>query len=125
MIKIIKIGNITLDNALFLKESFNVKNVKAVSFDTVGGNKIIYESIKRDNANNITLESLDNGWIKENTLKEILLLANNIDLRVLLHTSNGHSFYARFRLEENDVIQTEQIYEGSIWYKVTILMAYA
>ena len=125
MIKIIKIGNITLDNALFLKESFSVKNVRAVSFDTVGGNKIIYESIKRDNANNITLESLDNGWIKENTLKDILLLANSINLKILLYTSNGGSFFARFRLEESDVIQTEQIYEGSTWYKVTILMAYA
>ena len=124
MIKIVKIGNITLDNALFLKESFSIKNVKAVSFDTVGGNKIIYESIKRDNANNITLESLDNGWIKENTLREILLLANNINLKVLLHTNDGGTFYARFRLEESDVIQTEQIYEGSIWYKVTTLMAY-
>ena len=123
MIKISKIGDITLENNLFLLESFEVRNVKAVGFNTLDGGKVIYESIKRDNANNITLDSKESGWINENTLKNIITIANDLGVTVALTTKDGATINARFRLEEADAISAEQIYEGSRWYKVVLKMA--
>ncbi len=125
MVRIKKIGGIELDNPLYMLESFEVKNVKAVSFNTLGGSKIVYESIRRDNANNITLDSMENGWLRLETLKKIVVLANELGLTINLTTTDNSTIKARFRLEENEVIKAEMLYEGSEWYKVTIKMAYA
>jgi len=121
--RIKKIGDIELENSLFLLETFNVKNVKAKSFSTLDGGTIIYESVKRDNANLITLDSKNGGWIKEETLVKIVSLADNIGKEMPITDTNGNSLMARFRLEDRDVITVSQIYEGSEWYKVVLKMA--
>jgi len=125
MIRIIKIGGIELDNPLYVLESFEIKNIKAVSFNTLGGSKIVYESIRRDNANNITLDSMENGWLRLETLQKIVNLANELGLTVDLTTTDNSTVKARFRLEEKEVVKAEPLFEGSEWYKVTIKMAYA
>jgi len=125
MIRIKKIGGIELDNPLYMLESFEIKNVKAVSFNTLGGSKIVYESIRRDNANNITLDSMENGWLRLETLQKIVNLANELGLTVDLTTTDNSTVKARFRLEEKEVVKAEPLFEGSEWYKVTIKMAYA
>ena len=124
MIRIIKIGTIELENPLYVLESFEIKNVKAVSFNTLGGSRIIYESIRRDNANDLTLDSMQNGWLKLDTVKKIANLANNIEIEVELLTTENSTTKARFRLEEKEVIKAEPLFEGSEWYKVKIKMAY-
>ncbi len=124
MIKIIKIGDIKLDNPLFFKESYEAKNVYAKKFLTLGGNSVIFESIKRNNANNITLDSLESGWISEETLKKIAILANDLGVEVELTTADNKTIKARFRNEEENVIYYEPLYDGSKWYKVKIKLAY-
>ncbi|MEO1953536.1 MAG: hypothetical protein ABGW74_02410 [Campylobacterales bacterium] len=123
MVRIKNIGGIELESSLFLVESFSVKNVQAVSFKTLDGGAVIYESIKRDSANNITLDSRENGWIDENTISKLVSMANDLGVEVMLTTTDGATIKARFRLEEDEVIKAEQIYEGSKWYKVVIKMA--
>ncbi len=124
MIRVVKIADITLDNTLFINESYEPKNVKAVSFGTLGGSKIVYESARRDNANDLTLESLDNGWQREETLNKIVELANILGESVDLTTADGGVVGARFKHEESKIITASMLYEGSDWYKVTIKMAY-
>ena len=123
MIKISKIGNIELDNNLFLLETFSIKNVKAEKFNTLDGGSIIFESTKRNNANDVTLDSKESGWLKESTLNEILTIANGLGVTVTLYAKDGATMEARFRIEENDAITAEQVYEGSEWYKVVLKMA--
>jgi len=123
MLRIKKIGNIELENVLLVIETFNIKNVKAVSFNTLDGNKIVYESIKRENANNITLDSKEGGWIKEDTLNKIILLGNNLGIETTLTTLEGAEIRARFKLEDSETIKAEAIFESSKWYKVVIKMA--
>ena len=123
MVRIKNIGGIELESSLFLVESFSVKNVQAVSFKTLDGGAVIYESIKRDSANNITLDSRENGWVDENTISKLVSMANDLGVEVTLTTTDDTTIKARFRLEEDEVIKTEQIYEGSKWYKVVIKMA--
>ena len=123
MKRVIKIGGVSLDNPLFWVESFDIKNVKGVSFDTLSGGKIIYESIKRNSAINLTLESRDTGWIKEETLKNIITLADYLGVEVDVTFSDNTTAKARFRLEEK-AIEYEPLYDGSKWYKVTIRMAF-
>jgi hypothetical protein len=47
MKRVKKIGTIKFDHNLFWLESFDVKNVKGISFNTLDGGSIVYESIKR------------------------------------------------------------------------------
>ena len=123
MKRVIKIGGVSLDNPLFWVESFDIKNVKGVSFNTLSGGKIIYESIKRNSAMNLTLESRDTGWIKEETLKNIITLADYLGVEIDVTFSDNTTAKARFRLEER-AIEYEPLYDGSKWYKVTIRMAF-
>ena len=123
MKRVIKIGGIELDNPLFWVESFDIKNVKGVSFNTLSGGKIIYESIKRNSAMNLTLESRDTGWIKEETLKNIITLADYLGVEIDVTFSDNTTAKARFRLEER-AIEYEPLFDGSKWYKVTIRMAF-
>jgi hypothetical protein len=123
MKRVVKIGGISLDNPLFWVESFEIKNVKAVSFETLGGGKIVYESVKRGSANNLTLESRDTGWIKEETLENLINLIDYLGVEVDVEFSDGGIKKARFRLEEK-AIEYEPLYDGSKWYKVTIRMAF-
>ena len=123
MKRVIKIGGVSLDNPLFWIESFDIKNVKGVSFNTLSGGKIIYESIKRNRAMNLTLESRDTGWIKEETLKNIITLADYLGVEIDVTFSDNTTAKARFRLEER-AIEYEPLFDGSKWYKVTIRMAF-
>jgi len=123
MKRVTQIGDIVLDNSLFLKETFGIKNVKAKSFYTLEGGIVVFESIKRGSANNITLESLDSGWQKGETIEEIVQLANNLNVTTTI-ILDGVTVNARFRLEDEEPIAVEQLYEGSNWYKVVIKMAY-
>ena len=123
MKRVIKIGGVSLDNPPFWIESFDIKNVKGVSFNTLSGGKIIYESIKRNSAMNLTLESRDTGWIKEETLKNIITLADYLGVEIDVTFSDNTTAKARFRLEER-AIEYEPLFDGSKWYKVTIRMAF-
>ena len=123
MKRVKKIGSIKLDNHLFWLESFDLKNVKGVAFNTLDGGKIVYESIKRDIANNITLDSQEYGWQLEETIEKIVLLADELDVTTTITFIDDTEIKVRFRIEESDVIKVEQKYEGSKWYSVTIKMA--
>ena len=123
MIRINKIGGISLEHSLFMLESFEVKNVQAVKFKTLDGGAVIYESVKRDNANIITLDSKENGWLREETISKLVAMANDLGVEALLTTTEDTTIKARFRLEEDEVIKVEQVFEGSEWYKVVVKMA--
>jgi hypothetical protein len=122
MKRVKKIGSIKLDHNLFWLESFDVKNVKGVSFNTLDGGSIVYESIKRGSANNITLDSKDYGWQLEETIEKILLMADDIDVTTKITFTDDTELDVRFKVEENEVIKVEPKYEGSKWYNVTIKM---
>jgi len=50
-------------------------------------------------------------------------MANDLGVEVTLTTTDDTTIKARFRLEEDEVIKVEQVFEGSKWYKVVIKMA--
>ena len=121
MLKVKKIGDIELDYPLFIKEEFIPKNVKAVSFNTLGGSRIVYESVKRLSANYITLISKDSGWVKEETLKKILTLADDVGVETTVTFTDDTSVDVRFAYENGDVIKTEDaVHENGGWFTVEI-----
>ena len=105
MKRVKKIGSIKLDNHLFWLESFDLKNVKGVAFNTLDGGKIVYESIKRGSANNITLDSQEYGWQLEETIEKIVLLADELDVTTSITFIDDTEIKVRFRIEESDVIK--------------------
>ena len=123
MRKVIKIGSIKLDYPLFIKEEFLQKNVKAVAFETIGGSKIVYESIKRSSANYITLISKDSGWQKEATINNILTLADDIEVETEITFKDDTTLKVRFAYELGEVIKTEDVInENGNWFKIEIKM---
>jgi len=123
MKRVKKIGYIKLDNNLFWLETFELKNVKGTTFNTLSGGRVVFETQKRDSSTNITLDSKDYGWQLEETIEKILLMADDIDITTNITFTDDTKIDVRFRVEENEVIKVEPKYEGSKWYSVTIKMA--
>ena len=123
MKRVKKIGSIELDNHLFWLETFELKNVKGTTFNTLSGGRVVFEAQKRDTAINITLDSKDYGWQLEDTIEKIMLLADDLDVTTTITFTDDTEIDVRFRVEENEVIKAEQKYEGSKWYSITIKMA--
>jgi len=119
--KINKIGNITLEYPLFIKEEFATRNVKAKTFETLGGGLIVYERVKRENANYITLISKDSGWVDKTTLKSIYTLGDALEVEITLYSTDGESYKVRFAHEVGDFLSVEDvIHEDGEWFKVEI-----
>jgi len=119
--KAISLGGVMFDNPLFIKEEFDLKNVKGKAFNTLNGGIIVYESIKRNNANYITLISNDSGWIRKETLDDILILLDDLNVEVDLELDDGNTIKVRPALEKGEVVKVEHLVnENSGWYNVTI-----
>jgi len=116
----IKIGDIELENGLWIKEEFYPRHVQAKSFTTIGGGGVVFESVKRNSLNYITLDSKESGWIRKETLQKILFLSDDVGVEVDLIFDDGGSVRVRFAHEKGEVIRAEAIYEGSKWYRVEI-----
>jgi len=117
----VSLGGVTFDNPLFIKEEFNLKDVKGKAFNTLNGGIIVYETPKRNNANYVTLESKMSGWINEITLNKIVTLLDDLDVVVDLTFEDNSSVKVRPALEKGNVVIAENlINENSGWYSVTI-----
>ena len=120
MRRVTKIGEIILDHKLYIKEEFAITSVEAKAFNTVSGGMVVYESIKRNNGSYYTLISYDNGWQTETTLKDILNLANDIDVETTITFDDNSVENVRFAYEKGEVIKAEALFENSEWFKVEI-----
>ena len=121
--KAVSLGGIKFDYPLFVKEEFNIKNVKGKSFETLGGGLIIYESVKRNNADYITLISKQSGWISRETLVKLDTLLDDLAVEVDLLFDDNSSVKVRPALEKGEVIKvSDLINENSGWYSVEIVL---
>jgi len=68
----------------------------------------------KEKVNNLTLESRDTGWIKENTLEQIITLADYLGVEIDVTFADNTTSKARFRLEEK-AIEYEPLFDGSNW----------
>ena len=123
MTKIKKIANIELTYPLFIKEEFASRNVKAKTFETIGGGVVVYERVKRDNSNYITLISKDSGWVGKSTLKEILTLGDGLGVEITIQDTDNVITNVRFAHELGDFLKAEDIlHENGEWFKVEIFL---
>ena len=120
--RVVNLGGIEFDNPLFIKEEFSLKDVKGKAFNTLNGGVIVYESVKRGNANYITLISKESGWIKKETLDNVLTLLDDLNVEVDLTMDNGSVVKVRPALEKDEVIKVEELFENSKWYRVEIAL---
>ena len=121
MRRVKKIGDIELDYPLFIKEEFNTIQAKAVTAPTLGGSIVVFESYKRGNANYITLISKESGWIKEETLKKVLTLLDDLDVEVDLTLDDDSTIKVRPALEKGEIIKWyDVVNENGGWFKVEI-----
>ena len=123
MTKIKDINGIKFEYPLFIKEEFNLKTVKGKALNTLNGGKIVYETIKRNSGVYITLISKDSGWIREETLKKVLVLLDDIGVETYITTIENTQIKVRPAVEVGEVIKTSDVInEDSGWYKVEIAL---
>jgi len=121
MVRVKNIGGIELDNPLFILESYKSKNVVAKVFETLSNSKIVYESYKRNPT--ITLDSKEGGWISEDTLKNILMLSDDLDVTTTLTTTQDKEIKVRFKHEmAQGFVEYSELYEGSRFYKIKLYL---
>ena len=121
--KAVSLGGIIFDYPLFIKEEFKIKDVKGKAFNTLGGGLIVYESVKRNNADYITLISKQSGWISKDTLEKLVTLLDDLDVEVDLIFDDNSSVKVRPALEKGEVIKVNDlINENSGWYSVGIVL---
>jgi len=123
MQKVKKIGDIDLDYPLFIKEEFYIKQAKAIINNTLSGGKVVFESVKRDSGNYVTLISKDSGWLKESTIKDILDLLDDIEVEttITLNDDDETEIKVRPALEKGNIVKTSDVVnENGGWFKVEI-----
>jgi len=118
----VSLGGIDFDYPLFIKEEFNLKDVKGKAFNTLNGGIIVYEAPKRNNADYITLQSKESGWMSKNTLSNIVTLLDDLDVEADLELEDGSTIKVRPALEKGEVIKVDGIYENSGWFRVEIAL---
>lgn len=123
--RVVRIGNIRLDNAIYIKESTAAYKVTAEVRDTIGGGKVYFESVREPSSFSLTLESGDYGWQRLPTINALIALSEQKigdDFEVEL--DDGSIKICRFRYEVNDgrCIDFEPSFEGSSIYKGTIYL---
>lgn len=119
--KAISLGGITFDNPLFIREEFNLKNVKGKAFNTLNGGLVVYETPKRNNADYYTLISKESGWISKETLQSIISILNGLNVETDLVFDNTLNIKVRPAFEKGEVIVAESLVnENSGFYNVTI-----
>lgn len=123
MTKIKDINGIKFDYPLFIKEEFNLKTIKGKAFNTLNGGKIVYETVKRNSGNYITLISKDSGWIREETLNKVLILLDDLGVETYITTTDDIQIKVRPAVEVGEVIKTSDVInENSGWFKVEIAL---
>ena len=123
MTKVKDINGIKFDYPLFIKEEFNLKTIKGKAFNTLNGGKIVYETIKRNSGNYITLISKDSGWVSEKTLNKILILLDDLGVETYITTTDNIQIKVRPAVEIGEVIKTNDVInENGGWFKVEIAL---
>lgn len=123
MKRVTKIGDIYLKYPLFLKESFQAVDVKSVITKTISGGVVVSDSTVRNSAKNLTLVSLESGWVKKEDVIRIRDLSDGLGVSTTI-VMDGDEIDVRFRHEVNGgAIQLEEIHEGSNYCKGTIFLA--
>ena len=123
MKRVTKIADIELENSLFIQESLQTRNVKSVSSPTISGGVIVSEHIIRANAQNLTLVSLDSGWVSKTVVEAIRNLSDDLGVDTTI-VVDGEEIGVRFRHEvSNGALEFIELYEGSSYCKGTLYLA--
>lgn len=124
--RIVKIGDIVLDNVMWVTEGLDSSAVVSEVVNNLDGGIIVFEQLKRISRQNITLVSKDNGWQSKVTTDAILALANgSLGLDFIVEDDDGGTFTARFRHEQaNGAVQFDRLVEAKLtdWYTGTIYL---
>ena len=125
MKKVIRIENIVLNYGMWWTERDRANQVVAETERTIDGTLLVFEQLNRVSAQNITLESRDDGWQTEAKKDAIINLSNSsIGADVEIEFSDGTTRMCRFAYEVSDgSVQFEPLYDGSEWFKGKVYLA--
>jgi hypothetical protein len=121
--KVVRIGDITLDNPMFVKETGVSYKIASEVRDTIAGGKVYFESVREPSSFTLTLESGDYGWQRLSTVQSLISLSEQKigdDFEVRL--DDGSAKICRFRYEVSDgrCVDFEPVFEGANIYKGSI-----
>ena len=125
MKKVITIGHIALDYGMWWLERDKATHVIAETERTIDGTLLVFEQLNRVSAQNITLESRDDGWQTEEKKDALINLANaSIGAEIEIEFSDNTVSACRFAYEvEGGAVQFEPLYDAAEWFKGSVYLA--
>ena len=117
-----KIGDIVLDNKMWVLEEDTSTKVDAKASRTIGGGLVVYELQNRGSAQFVTLDSKNNGWQSEATRDAIIAIADgSLGSTTTITYDDDSVEEVRFAHEtRGGAVQFKPIFEGSSWYTAKI-----
>ena len=125
--KIVRIGNVTLDYGMWVEESDDSSAVISEVLNNLDGGVIVFEQLKRISRQTVTLMSKETGWQSIVTKNAIIALANaSLGVTLEVQYDDGGTFNVRFRHEQpKGAVQFGRLVEAKLsdWFTGTIYLA--
>ena len=117
MKRVVSIDGIAFSNKLFISSEFDVDDFIGESTLAIDGSSVVFVQAKGAFTKEVSIDSKDSGWVHKD-VKDLLM--NNVDelskLVVFDDATNGTYYYDHTKVP----IQFAPLFEGSLWYTVTI-----
>jgi len=105
-------------NTLFIQEEFTNNNLLAEARVSAAGTRVEYVAL--NNSPDITIQSLENGWIDEVQRQAITAMFLSIDSTFLLKYNDDSTDTIRFKHDAPPIFT--QLFEGAEMYTATIFL---
>ena len=117
MKRVVSIDGITFDNKLFISSEFDIDNYIGERSIAIDGSSIMFVQAKGSMTSDVSVYSKDSGWIHRDTKD---LLTNNVDELGKLLVFDDTSSYTYYYDHTKIPLEFTPLFEGSLWYTVTI-----
>ena len=117
--KLIRVGEIVLDEGLFLDSEFDSDAISATALRTIEGGEVVFA--RQNKARELYFSANGVAWNSKASLNALIALANNADESVIvLEFDTGEVISARFDYANQPVVSGEPLFVGSDLFYLTL-----
>ncbi len=117
MKRVVSIDGIDFDNSMFISSEFDVDDYIGERSVAIDGSSVMFIQAKGAMTSEVSIYSKNSGWIHKDT-KDLLM--NNVDNLGKLVTFDDASSDTYYYDHTKTPITFDSLYEGALWYNVTI-----
>lgn len=117
--RLLRVGNITLDEPLFLESEFYSNKITAKSDEAIDGTEIVFEARTKNEALNFTHKNI--AWQKRETIQALIALADTSIGKNITVQTDALSIEVRFDYTKN-AVKGEELFAGGSLFLVEIYL---